>query len=119
MLSAGAHPRTPFLAHLPPPPFYAPDSFSRFDPKELMAKADEFDRQIDKYKKMLDETSKGLAEAAKHRRQRVPIQISADAIVRVRHVPWSHRSVLRHSELLAHALPVGLRGAHSRGVVSQ
>ena len=26
ILSAGAHPRTPFLAHLPAPPFFAPDS---------------------------------------------------------------------------------------------
>jgi hypothetical protein len=92
MLSAAAHPRTPFLAHLPAPPFFAPDSFSRFDrfpasirlcaalapekdaiaekdkkkQKELMATADEFNPQIGKYKKMLDEPSKGLAEAAKH-----------------------------------------------------
>jgi hypothetical protein len=33
--------------------------------KELMAKADALTPNIDKYKKMLDETSKGLAEAAK------------------------------------------------------
>jgi tetratricopeptide (TPR) repeat protein len=33
--------------------------------KELLAKADELTPNIEKYKKMLDETSKGLAEAAK------------------------------------------------------